>query len=58
MANEFAGPPAARKTILLRLRPALHKALVRWARDEMRSVHAQVEFALKKALAESGKGRR
>ena len=58
MAPEPGWPPAARKSVLLRLPPAVHKALVRWARDEMRSVQAQVEYVLRKALAESGRGRR
>jgi hypothetical protein len=42
---------AERKVILLRLDPAIHHALVKWARDELRSVNAQVEFALRQALA-------
>src|SRR5438093_1351747 len=45
MVHESGWPSAKPKTLLLRLKPALHRALVRWARDEMRSVHAQVEPA-------------
>ena len=52
-----AGPPV-RKSMLLRLPPAMHRALVRWAKEEMRSVQAQVEYVLKKALAESGRGKK
>ncbi|HZN61155.1 MAG TPA: hypothetical protein VFC90_01995 [Planctomycetota bacterium] len=59
MAHEPGWAPAApRKSVLLRLPPPVHKALARWARDEMRSLQAQVEYLLKKALAESGRGKR
>lgn len=58
MAHEPGGPPAARKSILLRLTPAMHRALARWAKDELRSVQAQVEFVLRKALADAGRGRK
>jgi len=58
MAHEPGGPPTARKSVLLRLPSAVHKALARWARDEMRSLQAQVEYVLRKALAESGRGRK
>ena len=40
-----------RKTILLRLDPAVHDALARWAADELRSTNAQIEFLLRQALA-------
>jgi len=43
-----------RKGILLRLEPALHDALARWAADEMRSTNAQIDFLLRRALANSG----
>ncbi len=39
-----------RKSILLRLDPAVHDALVRWAGDELRSTNAQIEFMLRRAL--------
>jgi hypothetical protein len=44
-----------RKNILLRLDPAVHDALARWASDELRSTNAQIEFLLRKALAEAGR---
>ena len=44
-----------RKSILLRLDPAVHDALVRWASDELRSTNAQIEFLLRRALAEAGR---
>jgi len=42
-----------RKNILLRLDPAVHDALARWAADELRSTNAQIEFVLRRALAEA-----
>ena len=44
-----------RKSILLRLDPAVHDALSRWAADELRSTNAQIEFLLRRALADSGR---
>ena len=43
-----------RKGVLLRLDPAVHDALARWANDELRSTNAQIEFLLRRALAEAG----
>lgn len=44
-----------RKSLLLRLDPAVHDALARWASDELRSTNAQIEFLLRKALSEAGR---
>ena len=44
-----------RKGILLRLDPAVHDALARWANDDLRSTNAQIEFLLRRALAEAGR---
>lgn len=44
-----------RKQMLLRLDPAVHDALARWAADELRSANAQIEFLLRRALAEAGR---
>ena len=46
---------AERKSILLRLDPAVHDALAKWAADEMRSTNAQIEFLLRRALTEAGR---
>ena len=46
---------AERKSLLLRLDPAVHDALARWAGDELRSTNAQIEFVLRRALAEAGR---
>lgn len=44
-----------RKTFLLRLDPKVHDALARWAKDELRSVNAQIEFLLRRALQKEGR---
>lgn len=46
---------AERKPFLLRLDPAIHEALQRWADDELRSLNGQIEFLLRKALASEGR---
>ncbi|ASU83809.1 hypothetical protein CDO52_14375 [Nocardiopsis gilva YIM 90087] len=46
---------AERKKILLRLDPAVHDALARWAGDELRSTNAQIEFILRRSLSEAGR---
>jgi hypothetical protein len=47
--------PPERKKLLLRLDPAVHDALARWAADELRSTNAQIEFLLRRALSEAGR---
>jgi hypothetical protein len=44
-----------RRQVLLRIDPAVHDALMRWANDEFRSVNAQVEMLLRRALADAGR---
>jgi hypothetical protein len=44
-----------RKNLLLRLDPAVHDALARWAGDELRSTNAQIEFLLRRALSDAGR---
>jgi hypothetical protein len=44
-----------RKSILLRLDPAVHDALASWASDELRSTNAQIEFLLRHALTDAGR---
>jgi len=41
---------AERKAFLVRLDPALHEALQRWADADLRSLNAQIEFLLRRAL--------
>ena len=47
-----------RKGVLLRLDPAVHDALARWANDELRSTNAQIEFLLRRALQAQGRAGR
>ena len=44
-----------RKQVLLRIDPSVHDALARWAADEFRSLNAQIELLLRRAL--EGEGR-
>ncbi|MEV6944088.1 hypothetical protein AB0N07_19200 [Streptomyces sp. NPDC051172] len=56
--SEGASPrrrPQQRKQVLLRLDPSVYEALARWAGDELRSANAQIEFLLRRALAEAGR---
>jgi hypothetical protein len=46
---------AQRKAFLLRLDPATHEALQRWADADLRSLNAQIEYLLRCALKESGR---
>jgi hypothetical protein len=41
--------------VLLRVDPAVHDALIRWANDEFRSVNAQMEILLRRALDDAGR---
>lgn len=57
-----AGEPGAgkrqgreRKSLLLRLDPAVPKALAKWAADDLRSVNAHIELLLREALKRSGR---
>jgi hypothetical protein len=44
-----------RKQLILRIDPAVHDALARWAGDELRSVNAQIEMLLRRALDAAGR---
>jgi hypothetical protein len=44
-----------RAGILLRLDPAVRDALARWAADDLRSTNAQIDFLLRRALADAGR---
>ena len=46
---------AKRKQYPLRVDPALWEAVERWAADDLRSVNAQVEFILRRALKDAGR---
>ena len=44
-----------RRQVLLRIDPAVHDALMRWAGDDLRSVNAQIEMLLRRALTDAGR---
>jgi hypothetical protein len=44
-----------RKQVLLRMDPTVHDALARWAADELRSLNAQMEMLLRRALDDAGR---
>ena len=44
-----------RKQVLLRLDPAVHDSIARWAAGELRSVNSQIEILLRDALAKAGR---
>ncbi len=46
---------AAKKNFPLRINPEVLAAMQRWSDDELRSVNAQIEYVLRKALVESGR---
>jgi hypothetical protein len=46
---------ADRKGFPLRLDPAVYDALQRWAAGDLRSLNAQIEFLLRRALKEAGR---
>jgi hypothetical protein len=44
-----------RKSVLLRLDPEVYAALAKWAADDLRSVNAQIEYVLRRALRAAGR---
>jgi hypothetical protein len=46
---------AERKPFLLRIDRAVLDGLHRWAADDLRSVNAQIEFVLRRALEQEGR---
>ena len=44
-----------KKSFLLRVDPVLYEALQKWAADELRSVNAQIEYLLSRALIDAGR---
>jgi hypothetical protein len=52
-ANARSG--SERKPALVRLDPAVHAALAKWAADDLRSFNAHVEWLLRRALLDAGR---
>jgi hypothetical protein len=48
---------AQRKPFLLRIDAAVLEALQRWANDDLRSLNGQIEFLLRRALADARRAR-
>ena len=46
---------AERKPFLLRIDRAVLDGLQRWAADDLRSLNAQIEFVLRRALEQEGR---
>ena len=44
-----------REAFLLRIDPEVLDAIRRWARDDLRSVNAQIEFLLRRVLMDQGR---
>ncbi|MFB7724098.1 hypothetical protein ACFVUS_39050 [Nocardia sp. NPDC058058] len=48
-------PKREPKKVLLRLDPGVHDAIAKWAADDLRSINAQIEYALRVALKNAGR---
>ena len=46
---------AARKSFALRIDSKTYEAMQAWAKDDLRSLNAQIEFVLREALRRSGR---
>ena len=46
---------AARKSFALRIDSKTYEAMQCWAKDDLRSLNAQIEFVLREALRRSGR---
>lgn len=49
---------AQRDSFLLRIDPEVLDAIRLWAQDDLRSVNGQIEFLLRRALADAGRSPR
>ncbi len=49
-------PHGGRKPFLLRIDRDVLDALQRWADDDLRSLNGQIEFVLRRALQQAGRG--
>lgn len=45
----------ARDAFLMRIDPKIMAAIRQWSEDDLRSVNAQIEFLLRRALSEAGR---
>jgi hypothetical protein len=49
---------AERKPFLIRVDRDVLAAVQRWANDDLRSLNAQIEFLLRRALQDAGRGKK
>ena len=49
---------ADRRSFLLRVDPDVLEAVQRWANDDLRSLNGQIEYLLRRALADAGRSAR
>jgi len=49
---------AERRSFLLRVDPDLLDAVQRWANDDLRSLNGQIEYLLRRATQDAGRGPR
>lgn len=54
-ASTSKAPRGAKKPFALRLSEPVMRAMQRWADDDLRSLNAQIEWALREALKQSGR---
>lgn len=54
-ADPSERPERGRKAVPLRIDPAVYSALAKWAADDLRSVNAQIEHLLRRALSDAGR---
>ncbi len=46
---------AKRDSFLVRMDPAIIKALKKWSADELRSINGQIEYVIREALRKEGR---
>jgi hypothetical protein len=46
---------ATRKSFALRIEGKTYEAMQRWAKDDLRSLNAQIEFVLRESLRRAGR---
>ena len=46
---------AARKSFALRIDAKTYDAMQRWAKDDLRSLNAQIEFVMRESLRKAGR---
>ena len=46
---------ATRKSFALRIDAKTYEAMQRWAKDDLRSLNAQIEFVLRESLRKAGR---